>query len=132
MTDRSLDRFARALCPLIVAGILLTSGCRKQDPGYEIVPLEGKIEKIKLTSDDIGEISISYYSEKHRQEVIGTGLVTRETEIMINGAIAGLKDLREGERVRGEVRIEKKGGEKKRIALKIYVDRPKPVGTGGG
>ena len=132
MTDRSLDRFARALCPLIVAGILLTPGCRKQDPGYEVVPLEGKIEKIKLTSDDTGEISVSYYSEKHRQEVIGTGLVTRETEIMINGAIAGLKDLREGERVRGEVRIEKKGGEKKRIALKIYVDRPKPVGTGGG
>lgn len=132
MTDRSLDRFARALCLWIVAGVLLIPGCRKQDPGYEIVPLEGKIEKIKLTSDDIGEISISYYSEKHRQEVIGTGLVTRETEIMINGAIAGLKDLREGERVRGEVRIEKKGGEKKRIALKIYVDRPKPVGTGGG
>ena len=132
MTDRSLDRFARALCPLIVAGILLPPGCRKQDPGYEVVPLEGKIENIKLTSDDTGEISVSYYSEKHRQEVIGTGLVTRETEIMINGAIAGLKDLREGERVRGEVRIEKKGGEKKRIALKIYVDRPKPVGTGGG
>ncbi len=132
MTDRSLDRFARALCLLIVAGVLLTPGCRKQDPGYEVVPLEGKIEKIKLTSDDTGKLSVSYYSEKHRQEVIGTGLVTRETEIMINGAIAGLKDLREGERVRGEVRIEKKGGEKKRIALKIYVDRPKPVGTGGG
>jgi hypothetical protein len=51
---------------------------------------------------------------------------------MINGAIAKLKDLREGERVRGEVRVEKKSGVKKQIALKIYVDRPKPITPDGG
>lgn len=132
MTQRWLDRFPQVACLLIITGVLLTPGCRKREPDHDVIPLEGKIEKIVLASDDTGEISVSYYSEKHGQEVIGTGLVTRETEIMINGAVAKLKDLREGERIRGEVRIEKKGGEKKRIALKIYVDRPRPLPPDGG
>lgn len=111
--------------------LLVGSGCRENEPGFEVITLEGKIEKIERTSDVIGEISVLYYSEKHGQEMIGLGLITTETEIMINGAVAKLRDLREGDHVRGEVRVEKKGGEKKQVALKIYVDRPKPTGGGG-
>jgi hypothetical protein len=59
----------------------------------------------------------------------GIGEVTNETEIMINGAVASLKDVREGERVRGEVRIDKKGETRKQIAVRIQVDRAQPVGT---
>ncbi|MHC4698137.1 MAG: hypothetical protein ACYTFA_15495 [Planctomycetota bacterium] len=51
---------------------------------------------------------------------------------MINGVVAQLRDIREGERVRGEVRIDKKGSKKERIALKIYIDRAQPVGGGAG
>jgi hypothetical protein len=112
-------------------GLVLASlpGCRKQDPGFEIITLEGTIERIKQTGEDSGEITVVYYSEKHKQDMAGTGLVTRETEIMINGAIASLKDLREGDRVRGEVRIEKKGSERNQVAMKINVTR---ASTGGG
>ena len=116
----------------VAAGIMWAPGCRKEAPTTEVMTLEGKVEKIKLTSEETGELSVSYYSEKHGQEVVGTGLVTRETEIVVNGVVAKLADLREGERVRGEVRIEKRGGKKQQIVLKIYVDRPKPLGEGGG
>jgi hypothetical protein len=132
MTARWPGRFASFVCLPIIAGLIAVPGCRKRDPGFEVMTLEGTIEKIKLTADDAGEITVTYYSEKHGQEMEGTGLVTPETEIMINGAVAKLKDLREGERVRGEVRIEKENDKKRQIALKIYIDRPKPVGSEGG
>lgn len=125
------SRFAILLMLLIPVLLLASPGCRKQDPGFEIVTLEGKIEQIERITDETGEITLLYYSEKHKQEMTGMGLVTRETEIMINGAIGKLQDLREGDRVRGEVRIEKTGKEKRQIALKIYVDRPTSVGDEG-
>lgn len=126
------DRVSRSVCLLIVVFLVVCSGCRESDPGLEVISLEGKIEKIDSTSDETGEITIVYYSQKQKREVVGTGLVTRETEIMINGAVAKLKHLRPGDRVRGEVRVEKRRGKERQIALKIYVDRPKPLGAEGG
>ncbi len=111
----------------------MAPGCSEDKPDFDIITLDqARIEKIDLTSDGRGKITVSYYSEKRKEEVVGEGLVTEETEILINGAVAKLKDLREGERVRGEVRVEKKGREKNQIAIKIFVDRPKPVGGDGG
>ena len=49
----------------------------------------------------------------------------------VGGAVAKLSDIREGERIRGEVRIEKKGGVKTQIVLKIHVERAKPVESTG-
>ena len=108
----------------------MRSGCSGKESSYEVLPLEGRVEKIDARPDGTGTIMVLYFSEKHNQEMIGAGEITKETEIMINGAVATLKEIREGERVRGEVRVEKKGQEKRRVALKIYVDRPKPVGGG--
>lgn len=112
-----------------LALVLLLSGltCRQEDASVEVVPLVGKVEKIDARPDGTGELVIAYFSERHNQEISGVGQVTKETEIMINGATATLADVRLGEQVRGEVRVEKKGKERKRIALKIYVDRPAPL-----
>jgi hypothetical protein len=118
--------------PTALALAFSSAGCREDKPDFEVITLEGRIEKISLTSDETGEITVSYYSEKQRQEIVGTGRVTKDTEIMVNGAIAKLRDLREGERVRGEVRVDRKGGDRTQTALKIYVDRPKPSGGEGG
>ena len=101
------------------------------DDGVKVESLEGKVDKIVLNRDGTGEITVAYFSEKHNQDVVGTGVVTKKTEIMINGVVATLKDIREGERVRGEVRLEKKGGKKVQTVLKINVDRPKPIGGEG-
>lgn len=125
-----VDRTARVLLPtaLIASVLLAIVGCKGKTQAPEIVSLEGKVEKVKLSPGGGGQISIAYYSEKRGQEVIGTGLVTSETEIMINGAVATLADIRVGEQVRGQARVETSGGERKQIALKIYVDRAKPIG----
>jgi hypothetical protein len=130
MTKTLLKRGGGSL--LLLAVLATCPGCRRDEPGFEVMSLEGKIEKIELETGETGKITVLYYSEKHKQDVAGTGLVTKDTEIMINGAIAKLSDLRVGERVRGEVRVEKKGRVKTQVALKITVDRPKPVGTDEG
>ncbi len=103
-------------------------GCKQRDSGVTTRTLEGKIETVERTSDNTGKISVLYYNEKQGQDMLGEGLITKETEIMINGVVSTLKDLREGDRVRGEVRIEKVGDTRVQTALKITVDRPKPVG----
>ncbi len=114
-------------------GAILLTGCTKEEPRAEVMTLDqAKIEKIEVNADGTGRITVSYYSEKQSQDVVGIGEITKETEIMINGAVAKLSELRKGERVRGEVRIEKKGDKKTQVALKIYVNRPKPVGGEGG
>ena len=117
------------ICVIPVVLVAGTTGCRRNDDSIKVQTLEGKVEEIRVNPDGTGEISVLYFSEKQGQEVLGTGQVTSETEILINGAIASLRDIQVGERVRGEVRIEKKGGEKVQTALKIHVDRPRPVGA---
>lgn len=104
------------------------SGCKEKDPGFKFITLDGKIETVERTSDHTGSISVLYYSEKQGQDILGNGMITKDTEIIINGVISTLKDLREGDRVRGEVRIEKRGNQRIQTAIKISVDRPKPVG----
>jgi len=116
------------LAPLL---LFFFGGCGEKQQQAEIISLEGKIEKIERTSDNAGTITVAYFSEKQKQELTDTAQVTKETEIMIDGAAAILKDLREGERVRGEVRVEKKEGKRVKSVLKINVERPKSSPSGG-
>lgn len=107
-----------------LSGVLFVSAdCRKDEPSFEVLSLEGRIETIDLAKDGTGSVSVLYYNEKQKQDVIGVGVVTAETEIMINGALGKLSDLRAGDRIRGEVRVEGKGADRKQIAIKIRIDR---------
>ena len=116
----------------VVAGLVAMVGCRDQKPSVSILPLEGKVEKVDVRPDGTGSITILYFNEKKGQEVADKGEVTKETEIMINGAVGTLADIKVGERVRGEVKIEKVGEERKYTAIKINVDRTlTAVPTGG-
>jgi len=110
------------------AAFILCGGCKKKEPDFDVISLNGKIEKIERTDDLTGRITLLYKSERSDQERKGTGEVNAETEILINGAAAKLSDVREGDRVRGEVRIEKKSNQKTLTALTIHIDRPKPIG----
>jgi len=118
-------RFTVTVGLFICAVIALLPGCRENKPSFEVIPLKGKIEQIDTAKS---EIRVLYYNEKRKAEIIGVGRVTQETEIMINGAVATLSDLHPGDRVRGEVRIDKQRGKQTQTVLKIYVDRPQPVG----
>ena len=112
----------------VLTVLMVCGGCQKKAPAFEVISLKGKVEKIERRDANSGRITMSYYSEKHGKDMMGEGEVTAETEIMINGAAAKLADVREGDRVRGEVRVEKKGDRKYQTAIKIYIDRAKPIG----
>jgi len=116
---------------LVSLTLVICPGCRKNEDRVSVQTLNGKVDKIVAKSDGTGEITVIYFSERHNQEVRGTGKITKDTEIIINGAIAKLSDIREGERVRGEVQVKKQGDKKVQTILRIYIDRPKPVGPPG-
>jgi len=117
---------------LLASWLLLTAlpGCGDKESPPELMTLEGKIEKLERTSDKTGKLTVLYYNERQKQEMLGTGDVTAETEIMMDGAIATLADLHEGQHVRGDVRIEKKGGKKVQTVVRVRVERAKSAGSG--
>jgi len=126
MNDASC-RSARALaCVCLLAGLLTLPGCKKPNPGFEVLALEGKVEAIDHNGNGTGRITVSYYSDRQDAEVSGTGIVNQQTEIMIDGVASKLEDVLVGDRVHGEVRIENQDGKREQIALKILIDRPKP------
>lgn len=112
----------------VFALFLSANGCSKKDEGPKVITLDGKVEEVDVRADGTGEITVLYYSEKQGQEVMGTARITTETEVMIDGVVASAKEIRVGERVRGDVRVDKKGDEKIQTVLKIYVDRPRGEG----
>ena len=118
-------------CSLVVILVMLV-GCSEDKPSVSLLSLKGKIEKIDRTSDRTGTITVQYFNEKQSKEVLGSAIVTADTEIMINGALAKLSDLREGDRIRGKVRVEKKGRQQTRTILQMRVTRAEPTPTEGG
>lgn len=133
MLKMSMERHRPRVLILLALLPVLGGGCGEKQKQAEIISLEGKVEKIERTSDTTGKITVVFFSEKQQQEKTGTAQVTKETEIMIDGAAAILKDLHDGDRVRGEVRVEQKGGKKDPVqtVLKIHVERPKSGASGG-
>ena len=131
MCEMSMKRHHPLVLILLALLPVLGGGCGEKQQQAEIISLDGKVEKIERTSDNAGKITVAFFSEKQQQEMTGTAQVTKETEVMIDGAAAILKDLHDGDRVRGEVRVEKKGGKKVQSVLKIHVGRPKSGASGG-
>lgn len=126
------NRSGRYFGCLLVLILATLAGCSEDKPHVSFLSLKGKIEKIDRTSDRTGTISVQYYNEKQSKEVIGSAIVTADTEIMINGALAKLSDLREGDRIRGKVRVEKKEGRQTQTVLQMRVTRAEPAPTEGG
>lgn len=113
----------RNLCAISLCLLVIPLGCSdKKKSSEEIIALEGKIEKIDAKPDGTGKITV-IFRDKKNIEMPGVGEVTSETEILINGAVAKLSDLKVGERVRGQVKVIKENNERKQIALKISAER---------
>jgi predicted lipase len=115
---------------LVVVAVALGGGCSRAKQSSQVVTMEGRVEKISLTSDATGEIAV-LYRNKEKQEIIGTATVTNESEVMINGVLGKLADIKEGERIRGEVVVTRNGDKRTQRVLKIYVDRAEPVKPNG-
>ena len=82
------------------------------------------IEKIDLAGR---RVTVRFYAEKQKVEQKQTVRVSDATEVMINGALARLEDVREGERARGEVLIEKRNNEVIYTAKRVVILRSEPL-----
>ncbi|MCH7526101.1 MAG: hypothetical protein IID39_01570 [Planctomycetes bacterium] len=124
-TDRRfLEYLARCAVVLFVAGV---GGCSDHKPSVEYRQLEGTVEKIDLVS---GLVTLRYRNPKTNEERKVEGSVTKETEILVNGKLAALKDIRIGEHVSVHGRVERIGKVRRITALKIVVNRDETVTFG--
>jgi len=123
-------KMIRRACASLCLGVWLVGagGCSDKASSVDVIALEGKIDKIERTSATTGRLTVLYHNDKHGQDMVGIGDVTAETEILIDGTLATLADIREGERIRGEVRIDDVDGQERKTVMKIHIERAKPIG----
>ncbi len=112
-----------ALRRLLVA-ILICAGCREERPAPKIISLVGRVESIKLNT---GQVEFRFYHEERDAEVVEEGLVTKETEIRIDGRVVTLADVRRGDRANVVIRVEKDRGEIEYVATKVEISRGAPA-----
>ena len=122
--------FSRRLLGAMVIPILFVAfpGCSKEDDKPETRQLVGTAEKINL---ETGEVALRFFHEKSGSEQIIEGSVTDGTEVLINGKVAELKDIRLKERVKVIGYRKGKGAGARIVAIRIEIERPEWIETGG-
>lgn len=112
---------------LLLAAVTAFPGCGKDEPEAEIKSQTGVIERIDREES---RLTLRFYNPKHDREDTVTGTINADTEIFINGVVSSLKDLREGERVTVQGRIQRQKGELEVLALKIQAERGETIRRG--
>lgn len=110
----------------IFAAGAFPAACRPLEPPPAVLGIEGIIEHIRRLPDGSAEITL-IFSDRHGAAIRGVGTLTAETEIMINGIVAGAEQLRIGERIRGYVRMDQVDGERKLVAMRLHAERDHAV-----
>ena len=104
--------------------LVVLPGCGKKEDSRQHLRREGIIERIDL---DRSEVTLRYYSEKHKIETTVTGKATPETEILINGVLSSLDQLRVGERVSVIGWVRGHGDKREVVADRVNVNRAETV-----
>lgn len=118
----------RVLAALALGVILASSGCSKDDEEPEFRQIEGTAEKLDLAT---GEVALRFFHKKSGKEQILSGMVTDQTEVLINGRVAELKDIRLQERVKVTGYKKGSGARAQLVAVKVEIERPEWIETGG-
>jgi len=105
---------------VVAAGFLACGACSPKTPTPEHKTIVGVAESIDPGAN---QVSMRWYNPEKQAEVPITGTVTDQTEILINGRVARLEDIRVGEKVTATGRRVKEGGAPQLIATRIEVIR---------
>ena len=105
---------------LLCAAAWLLPGCAEEAPKRKYRVLEGTAEKIDLKT---GQVSMNYFSKKRNEELAVEGRITDETEVLINGRLARLEDIRPQEHVRVTGYKEGKGVNALVVVTKVEIER---------
>ncbi len=122
-------RIGVAVVALLVAA--LPGGCREKETGPKTTTItDGRIKKVAANPDGTGKITVTYRHEKTGVELDGEAEVVATTVITVGGQPGKLADLEVGQRVDGEVLVEKTGKITKFTASRITVHQAaKPAAT---
>lgn len=104
------------------AGFLACGACGHKDAAPEHRTIDGVAESIDPSTN---QVSMRWYNQKKQQDMKVAGTVTDQTEILINGRVARLEDIKVGEKVKATGRIMKDSGATQLtvIATRIEVTR---------
>ena len=118
-------------CWLIIAAVACTvpAGCSERTHEPKVVSLKCVVERIDRQNK---EVTVRFYSEKRDAELTEVVRVTDETEILINGALARLADVKEGERAEGSIRVTKSADATVYTALRVQIIRADPLKAASG
>jgi hypothetical protein len=106
------------------AALLLCGGCKDREPEATVREMEGVIEAIDV---DNKTVKVRFYNEKRKTEMSVAVNVTDETEILINGALAQMTDVKEGERAHGTIRVKQVDDDFELTALRVEIKRAEPL-----
>ena len=110
---------------LVFAAMSVVSGCSKDSDRPKYREVAGRITAIDLKT---GEVTMTYYNEKHRAYQPLTGRLAPDAEILINGETARLEELQVDDRVTVTGFEDKNLGQM--LARKVDVRREGPPSSG--
>jgi hypothetical protein len=119
----------KAPAALLLGTTLVIVGCSKKNEEPEHRQIEGTVEKLDLRT---GEVAMRFFHRKTKTEQVISGIVTDQTEVLINGRIAELKDIRLKERIKVTGYRKGSGSNAQIVALKVEIERPEWIETDGG
>ena len=114
-------------CAWVLAVLSVSiAGCPEKPKTSRVIDVAGTIEQVDLAN---GALTVSTYLERTKTEESFVVKVRPETEILINGALARVEDIRVGERAQGSIMIERQGEGKKAkyIADQIRIERAEAI-----
>ena len=120
MMSRSCIALAAAAAVAVAAaGLVSVPGCRREKTGKEYRTIKGTALSI---DEATGKVAMVFVNKKGAELTV-EGTVTAKTEILINGRVAQLSEIKTDERVIVTGYIEKDGSRKRMFATKVEVDR---------
>jgi len=114
------------LSMFVIAGaaLVICGGCTDREPESQVRELEGIIEEIDVEHKTV---KVRFYNEKRKTTMTMPVKVTDETEILINGALAAMADVKEGERAKGTIRVKQVDENLELTALRVEIKRAEPL-----
>jgi len=110
----------------LVVGLMGLAGCREARPEREHRTISGTVTSI---DEATGTVSMSFYNKKKQMEMRVEGMVTPQTEIIINGQVSKLSDVKIGEQVTVTGYVEKDRSRAKIVATRVQIERDEWAST---
>jgi hypothetical protein len=96
------------------------AGCGQDESRRKNRTIKGTAENI---DEATGRVAMNWYNRKKQIEMKIEGIVTPQTEILINGRVAQLNEIKVGEPVLVTGYEERDGERRKLVATKIEIER---------